>query len=742
MQFRSTGTRLASAVTAVLAVTALGAGTLATAPAAFAATSGTVTASQQADEALPVVPEGLRLSGVGASGFHTSAAVDGGGHTLIWTPFDGGPSTRIAVPEGSSWDLGPDDLLVLGDNRWSAGFGKLTLRDMSAPGTPDVTLDLTALNGTYVAAVSRDSVLAELKRPGGERELHLVTKAGTTTSTRKVTGLPDGAAFFSGSAFRDSSGSLAVGYEHGSSGLRSNSRSVIDPVTATVTETYPASTLSYGRRGPDLSDSHLAWFRWDESLGGVIETADRATGKGEQVVLDDRSGEQNFTLAGEWLVHGRPGAPATALSLTSGRTVTLLDSVSSATTAADGGLVLHGARAADGRGLFRVALAADGTPAVTRIAEEGKLADLQILGVRIPDSVDLDRTGGEVTLAWDLSHRDAYIDVTLHHTVTEETFHTRVQAPASGTAFSFTWDGTLDDGTDAPNGRYAIEAEAHRIDGTSEPDHQGWELRVSRTANPHDFTYNGSTDVLARDAAGVLWRDDLRDRPVNGLVESAKRTRIGGGWNTYRQIEAVGDIGGNEIGDLVALDGSGVLWSYAGEGYGTFGTRVRVGGGWGVYQQLTGGSDLDGDGRSDLVATDGAGVLWFYKGTGDLAKPFGARVRVGGGWGVHNELAAVGNVAGTAAGDLVARDTTGVLWLYQGDGKGKFLPRVKVGGGWNAFSRLVGAGDVDGDGRPDLIAYGAGGTYVYASTGSTTSPFSRRNTTLYAGEGSKFTSVA
>ncbi|MCP9961230.1 hypothetical protein LUX05_07355 [Streptomyces somaliensis] len=66
---------------------------------------------------------------------------------------------------------------------------------------------------------------------------------------------------------------------------------------------------------------------------------------------------------------------------------------------------------------------------------------------------------------------------------------------------------------------------------------------------------------------------------------------------------------------------------------------------------------------------------------------------------------------------------------------------MRVGSGWNAFTQLVGAGDVDGDGRPDMIAYGAGGTYVYRSTGSVTAPFSRQSTSLYAGEGSRFDNV-
>ncbi|WP_399495269.1 FG-GAP repeat domain-containing protein [Streptomyces sp. P9(2023)] len=93
-------------------------------------------------------------------------------------------------------------------------------------------------------------------------------------------------------------------------------------------------------------------------------------------------------------------------------------------------------------------------------------------------------------------------------------------------------------------------------------------------------------------------------------------------------------------------------------------------------------------------------------------------------------------------GDLVARDTTGVLWLYQGNGTGNFTARVRIGAGWNGFTHLVGAGDVTNDGRPDLIAYGAKGTYVYRSTGSSSAPFSRQTTSLYAGEGGTFNTVA
>ncbi|MFB7354950.1 FG-GAP repeat domain-containing protein [Streptomyces gardneri] len=267
----------------------------------------------------------------------------------------------------------------------------------------------------------------------------------------------------------------------------------------------------------------------------------------------------------------------------------------------------------------------------------------------------------------------------------------------------------------------------------------------SASTNPHDYNGNGSTDVLARDADGVLWRDDLRDRPYYGLIRTETTTRVGAGWGAYKQIEAVGNVGGAAHGDLVAVDGSGVQWLYLAKGDGTFAPRLKVGPGWQGYNKIAGGSDLDGDNRSDLVATDSAGVLWFYKGTGSYAKPFGTRVRVGGGWQAYNHLTAVGNIAGTAAGDVVARDTSGVLWLYQGNGHGGFSTRVKIGAGWGAYSQLIGAGDVDNDGRPDLIAYGTSGEYgahVYSSTGNTTAPFTRRTTDLYKYQGDNYSSVA
>ncbi|ROQ32897.1 hypothetical protein EDD98_1895 [Streptomyces sp. PanSC19] len=737
MQIRSTGARLATAVTVVLAVTALGAGTLATAPAAFAATPAAVSA----DATLPVVAEGSRLGGVGATGFLTYSFAQDGTRNLLWTPNDGGKSVRLQQPEGGGFTMG-GDVVVLGDASWTADMRALTLRNMATPFAPGVDIDLAALHGNYVAVLSPTSVLAQITNTDGTKELRVVTKDGATTTSRKIAGLPADASDFFGSPLHD--GSVLVGYETGPAEKRTGGRALVDVAAGTVTATYAAPEGGIGYGGLDFSASHVTWFGYESGTGDFITSVDRRTGAEKKTVLGAHTAQWYSALVGEWLVYGNPGTPARAVSLTSGEIRELGITASAWASSADGSAVLQGSRAADGSGLFRVAVAQDGTPAVTKLAETGTPViwePLEIQQVHVPDTAELDKTGGKVTLGWMLSRADAYLDVTLTHIATGKEFTKRVTAPATGTLFSFDWDGVIA-GVDAPNGTYAVEAEATPLDGIGEPAYQGWKMNVVRTADPHDYTDNGSTDVLARDASGVLWRDDLRDRPVNGQVKSAQRAKIGSGWGVYKQIEAVGNVGGAAPGDLIAVDGSGVQWLYLGKGDGTFAPRVKVGTGWQIYNKIAGGSDLDGDGRPDLVATDGAGALWFYKGTGSYAKPYAPRVSLGGNWQGYNQLTAVGNIAGTAAGDMVARDTSGVLWLYQGNGTGGFSLRVKIGGGWGAYSQLVGAGDLDNDGRRDLIAYGSAGTYVYRATGNATAPFAARQaTSLYAGEGSKFNNV-
>ncbi|MGW4725462.1 FG-GAP repeat domain-containing protein [Streptomyces sp. NPDC004291] len=155
--------------------------------------------------------------------------------------------------------------------------------------------------------------------------------------------------------------------------------------------------------------------------------------------------------------------------------------------------------------------------------------------------------------------------------------------------------------------------------------------------------------------------------------------------------------------------------------------RRKVGGGWNTYTELTGGSDLTGDGTPDLVAVDKAGDLYLYESTGTAPAPFAPREKIGHGWGIYNQITATGNIGGDPAGDLIARDKDGKLWLYLGKGDGTFAPRTPIGSGWGPYTDIVGIGDANGDGRPDLYARDTGNTsYFYAGTGDWKAPFKAR----------------
>ncbi|CAM5645780.1 hypothetical protein STENM327S_05983 [Streptomyces tendae] len=136
-----------------------------------------------------------------------------------------------------------------------------------------------------------------------------------------------------------------------------------------------------------------------------------------------------------------------------------------------------------------------------------------------------------------------------------------------------------------------------------------------------------------------------------------------------------------------------MLWLYKGTGSTSapFETKSRVGGGWSVYNTLTDTGDLTGDGKADLIARDKSGVLWLYKGTGNAASPFEGRSRVGGGWSAYDVLNGPSDLNRDGVPDLIARDKDGVLWFYQGTGgaSAPFKARARVGGGWNTYGMII-----------------------------------------------------
>ncbi|MGW0085780.1 N-acetylmuramoyl-L-alanine amidase [Streptomyces sp. NPDC003393] len=239
-------------------------------------------------------------------------------------------------------------------------------------------------------------------------------------------------------------------------------------------------------------------------------------------------------------------------------------------------------------------------------------------------------------------------------------------------------------------------------------------------------------DVVARDGSGVLWQ---YQGTGSGTTPFYTRYRVGGGWNAYNTVTPMTALRADGTGDMVARDGSGSgsLWYYQGNSNlnKPFRSRVLVGYGWNTYNGLWGARDLTGDGKPDLVARDKSGVLWLYAGTGtNTAKgQFLGRTRIGGGWNTYNLMTSTGDITGDGKADLVARDKSGVLWLYQGTGQASapFAARTRIGGGWSVYNTLAGVSDLDHDGRGDLLARDSDGNlWFYKGTGQASAPFAGR----------------
>ncbi|MFJ8364462.1 FG-GAP repeat domain-containing protein [Streptomyces sp. NPDC093984] len=238
-------------------------------------------------------------------------------------------------------------------------------------------------------------------------------------------------------------------------------------------------------------------------------------------------------------------------------------------------------------------------------------------------------------------------------------------------------------------------------------------------------------DLLGRDSSGTLWRYHGTGQPSSLF---GGRDKIGTGWGQYNAITSLAGQRGDGTGVLVARDTSGVLWLYPGSGNeaSPLKPRVRLGSGWNTYTMLVGADDVTGDGHPDLLARDSSGVLWLYQGTGNAAPAFKPRVRIGSGWNTYTMLVGVGDVTGDGHPDLLARDSSGVLWLYTGTGNTSPLynQRIRLGSGWNTYTALVGVRDLTDDGHPDLLARDHNGVlWLYTGTGGSSPLFAPRTHT-------------
>ncbi|MFF8600750.1 FG-GAP repeat domain-containing protein [Streptomyces sp. NPDC015232] len=722
--------RLAAAVVTVLAVT-VGATAL-TAPAiAATAVEGTTAADATTNEVAPF-PKKSTVFGAGTTGYLALTQTAPYGEeayslTRYWVTADGS-----APPRELNWGT-PIESTGSGDIVATHGGGQAALVDMAT----DKTLRTVQLGGdvTYAGAAGK-ALFTTMPNAYGDRILHL--NAVGTASGKMTVGLPGDATNVH--VEPGTADHALLTYTTGSDAAKTFVAATIDLATNTVTETYQASAQG----DMALSPTHLAWVEYDADGVATVVTVDRATKATRKTVVGKAwRRDVEVGLVGDWVTYGTrsgltdlekdPLYALTARSLKDGTTTRkLLDHTLSATVAPDGAQIVRGGTVAQGEGLYRIVQGADGLPTATLVASSGESTKVALLGSKVPAVVDLDQNKGVARLEWTLSRYNVHARITLRHNATKKVFTQTFTQPENGVV-RLDWEGLLNDGRfeSAYNGDYTWEVNAEPMNGIGPNLVTSGTFKVVRKAAPHDFNDNGSPDVLMRDSKGGLWRVDTFYDRWNHQLASGEQKLVGTGWNGYNQIEAAGNIGGAAHADLIARDTSGVLWHFLGKGDGTFAGRYKIASGMGGYNKFAAGSDLNGDGRADLVATDTAGVMWLYKGTGSWSAPYSPRVKIGTGWNGYNQITATGNIAGGTAGDLVARDKDGVLWLYLGKGDGTFAPRVRIGAGWGGYSHLVGIGDADRDGRPDLYAANSGntGSYLYKGTGSWSAPFGAREYT-------------
>lgn len=122
-----------------------------------------------------------------------------------------------------------------------------------------------------------------------------------------------------------------------------------------------------------------------------------------------------------------------------------------------------------------------------------------------------------------------------------------------------------------------------------------------------------------------------------------------------------------------------------------------------------------------MIARDSSGVLYYYRGDGE-GEFGGSGIQIGSGFNTMTWMVSLGDFDGDGNIDLITRRSDVKLFMYWGNGSGGWLNggnATQIDTGWGSMTWIHSPGDFSGDGNSDLIARKSDGTlWLYRGNGS------------------------
>ena len=212
----------------------------------------------------------------------------------------------------------------------------------------------------------------------------------------------------------------------------------------------------------------------------------------------------------------------------------------------------------------------------------------------------------------------------------------------------------------------------------------------------NDFNGDGHSDVLWRDAAGVLreWLGQADGTLApNGIASYSIPVSL--------SVVASGDFNSDGRDDILWRDGAGTLSEWLGQANGSFAWNADATYHVPASLTLVATGDFNNDGRDDLLWRDAAGTMseWLGQATGSFAWNANAIYQVP----ASTALVGTGDFNDDGRADILWRDNAGNFSEWLGQTDGTFAWNSSAAHWLPTSWTLEDTGDFNGDGRDDVL---------------------------------------